>query len=395
VPYDYPVYFTRRLFDPANPLLREALARREQRRHRVLVCVDAGVARAMPGLLASIRRYFRAQPACAALAGPIELVRGGEQSKNSLQTASRVIRWIERRRLCRQSFVMVVGGGSVLDVVGFAASLVHRGIRLVRVPTTVVAQNDVGVGVKTGLDAFGAKNFLGTFAPPFAVLNDFTFLDALPQRDWVAGIAEAFKVAMIKDRAFFHWLCNHAAGLAARDRAAMERLVRRCARLHLDHIRAGGDPFEMGSARPLDFGHWSAHQLEVLSGYAMKHGEAVAIGLALDAYYAMRRGLLSARELNALLQGLRDSGLRIWSPLLETKTRRGTLAVLEGLERFREHLGGVLTVTLPRSIGRKTEVHAMDRRVLAEGIVFLRGVEQPSVVRNAATRRPRRARQRV
>ena len=127
----------------------------------------------------------------------------------------------------------------------------------------------------------------------------------------------------------------------------------------------------------------------------MKHGEAVAIGLALDAYYAMRRGLLSAPELNALLQGLRDSGLRIWSPLLETKTRRGALAVLEGLERFREHLGGVLTVTLPRSIGRKTEVHTMDRRILAEGIVCLRNVERQNLSCNPTARRPRRARQRV
>jgi 3-dehydroquinate synthase len=276
------------------------------------------------------------------------------------------------RKLCRHSVVMVIGGGSLLDVMGFAASLVHRGLRVVRVPTTVVAQNDVGVGVKTGIDYLGAKNFLGTFAPPFAVLNDFDFLDALSQRDWVAGISEAFKVAMIKDRRFFRFLCIHAASLRQRDRAAMEKLVITCARLHLDHIRRGGDPFETGNARPLDFGHWSAHQLEVMSGYALRHGEAVAIGLALDAFYAAAKGLLPAAELGALLAGLRESGLPIWHRVLSRQEPDGSLTVLRGLEKFREHLGGELTVTLPAPVGKRIEVHELDHHTLTEGVAFLK-----------------------
>ncbi len=373
VPFEFPVVFTRGLFDPGNSLLSNMADRlHEKGRHRVLVCLDAGVARATPGLPRRIERYFKAHADTLELAGGIEKVQGGEASKNDLKTVTDAIGWMAERELCRHSVVLVVGGGSVLDVIGLAASLVHRGLRVVRVPTTVVAQNDVGVGVKTGIDYLGAKNYLGTFAPPFAVLNDFDFLDALSQRDWIGGISEAFKVAMIKDRRFFNYLCKQAPNLRRRDRAAMEKLVITCARLHLDHIREGGDPFETGSARPLDFGHWSAHQLEVMSAYALRHGEAVSIGLALDAFYAAAKHLISTRELNALLTGLRESGLPIWHPLLEQREPDGSLTVLRGLEKFREHLGGELTITLPAPVGSRIEVHTLDHPTLIEGIAFLK-----------------------
>lgn len=360
VPFDYPVVFTRGLFEPANPALAETVDRlHERRRHRVMVCIDSGVLRKLPRLPAHVARYLRVHRDRLQQAGPIVTVRGGERSKDSLSTASRLVRAMQARRLCRHSVVAVIGGGSVLDVTGFAASLVHRGLRVVRVPTTVAAQDDVGVGVKTGVDAFGAKNFLGTFAPPFAVLNDFDFLDALPDREWIAGISEAFKVALIKDRPFFGWLCRNAAALRQRDRSSMERLVVRCARLHLDHIRRGGDPFETGSARPLDFGHWSAHQLEVMSGYDLRHGEAVSIGIALDMVVAWRLGFVGRADLDALLGALTDCGLPVWSPLLERRCRDGRLAVIRGLEAFREHLGGELTLSLPCPVGRRREIHRL------------------------------------
>lgn len=360
VPFDYPVVFTRRLFDPANSELVEAIDRlREGRRHRVMVLLDSGVRRAAPSLPGRIERYIRVHRERLELAGPVLSLRGGEQSKEDLATTLRLVRAMHARRLCRHSVVMIVGGGGVLDSAGFAASLVHRGLRVVRVPTTVVAQNDVGVGVKTGVDAMGAKNFLGTFAPPFAVLNDLDFLDLLSPRDWVAGISEAFKVALIKDRAFFGFLCRNAERLRQRDRDAMQHLVTRCARLHLDHIRTGGDPFETGSARPLDFGHWSAHQLEVMSGYRLRHGEAVAIGIALDMVVAWKAGFVSRADLDALLRGLTDAGLPVWSPLLEVRASHGRLKILEGLSAFREHLGGELTLSLPCPVGHRTEIHEL------------------------------------
>jgi 3-dehydroquinate synthase len=372
VPFDFPVLFTRNAFSPEDPLLAKTIARlHENRRHRVMVCLDKGAANTWPRGETLIRAYFKAHSKTLELAGPIELVAGGERAKQDLTAVTRLIKLMAARNLDRQSVVLIIGGGSVLDMVGLAASLVHRGLRVIRMPTTVAGQNDVGVGVKTGIDLFGTKNFLGTFAPPFAVINDLDFLDRLPDRDWIAGIAEAFKVAMIKDRRFFKFLCEHAIRLRTRDRAAMEHLVVKCARLHLDHIRTGGDPFETGSARPLDFGHWSAHQLEVMSHYRLRHGEAVSIGIALDSYYAMRLGLIKQSELTALTTGLRDAGLPVWHPLLTTRRRDGSLSILAGLTRFQEHLGGPLTITLPAPIGRRTEIHSMDEKLIREGIVFL------------------------
>jgi 3-dehydroquinate synthase len=198
--------------------------------------------------------------------------------------------------------VLGIGGGAVLDMVGYAAATAHRGIRLIRVPTTVLAQNDSGVGVKNGINAFGKKNFLGTFAPPYAVLNDIDFLTTLDDRDWRSGIAEAVKVALIKDANFFEFITTNAKALARRDMDSMQHLVYRCAQLHLNHIANSGDPFEKGSSRPLDFGHWAAHKLEQLTHYNLRHGEAVAIGIALDTTYSYMAGMLSRSDWQQVLE---------------------------------------------------------------------------------------------
>lgn len=373
IPFDFPVYFHRNTFSPENPLLAKTIDRlHEKCRHRVMVCVDKGAARAWPHCEAQIKKYFNTYQETLELAGPIEMITGGEQAKQNLAGLTRMIERMAKRHLARQSVVVIIGGGSILDMAGLAASLVHRGLRVIRMPTTVVGQNDVGVGVKTGVDLFGSKNFLGTFAPPFAVINDFDFLDRLPDRDWLAGIAEAFKVAMIQDRRFFSFLCRNTKALRQRNAPVMERLVIDCAKLHLDHIRAGGDPFETGSARPLDFGHWAAHQLEIMSAFRLRHGEAVAIGIALDSYYAMRLGLIPEKTLTTLLTALLAAGLPIWHPQLATLKPDGSLAILDGLTRFQEHLGGPLTITLPAPIGSRTEVHTMDPTIIGEGIGYLK-----------------------
>src|SRR5204862_561409 len=130
----------------------------------------------------------------------------GERVKNKHDWVLRVHHAIERAGLCRHSFLAAVGGGAVLDMAGLAAATAHRGIRHIRIPTTVLSQNDSGIGVKNGVNAFGKKNFLGTFAPPFAVINDSGFLTTLDDRDWRSGIAEAIKVALIKDAPFFNFI---------------------------------------------------------------------------------------------------------------------------------------------------------------------------------------------
>ncbi|TET35097.1 MAG: 3-dehydroquinate synthase [Planctomycetota bacterium] len=380
VKFEHPVHFTRGLFSRENPLFADVINRLgEGKRHRVLVYIDSGVADKHPGLIGDIRGYFHDRPETLELVGTPEIIPGGEEAKNDWEVVRDIMTNIGNHHLCRHSYIVGIGGGSVLDAVGFAASLVHRGMRMVRVPTTVLAQNDAGVGVKTGMNEHGMKNFLGSFAPPFAVINDFNFLSTLDDTNWRSGIAEAFKVAIIKDSEFFDWLCRNAAALRKRDGNAMEILVRRTAILHLDHIRTSGDAFEFGSARPLDFGHWSAHKLEGMSGYSIGHGQAVSIGIALDSFYAMKQNLITESDLKRILNSLLESGLPIWSDLIEEKTPEGELKILDGLDQFREHLGGVLTVTLPDKIGEKIEVHHMNVDIIEEGVRNLKKLNMGTI----------------
>jgi 3-dehydroquinate synthase len=272
----------------------------------------------------------------------------------------------------RHAYVLAVGGGALLDMVGYAAATAHRGVRLLRVPTTVLSQNDSGIGVKNSVNAFGKKNFLGTFAPPFAVFNDFTFLTTLSDRDWRAGISEAIKVALLKDATFFAFLEEHATALVERDMTAMQWLVYRCAQLHLEHIATSGDPFELGSSRPLDFGHWAAHKLEQLSNYELRHGEAVAIGLALDATYAHLIGLLPKADWRRILDLIVAVGLPLHVQELDMSALDGTPAILSGMEEFREHLGGRLTIMLLEGIGSGIEVHEMDSGLILASMARLK-----------------------
>jgi 3-dehydroquinate synthase len=361
VSYEYPVYFTGDVFAVRNLDLVEAVARKEPgRRHRIFAVVERAVAEARPRLLGDIRAYAECHRDRLELVADPLVVEGGEAAKNDAAALARLQGRFQAARMDRQSLVVIVGGGALLDMAGYAAATVHRGLRIVRVPTTVLGQNDAGIGVKNGINAYGAKNFLGTFAPPFAVLNDVRFLETLPRREAVAGMAEAVKVALIRDAAFFGWLTDHATALALCEPEAVAHLVRRCAELHLDHIATSGDPFELGSARPLDFGHWAAHKLESLSTHRLRHGEAVAIGMALDVLYSQEVGLLQATAVEAVLGLLERLGFRLWDRCLELAGPDGARpAVLDGLAEFREHLGGELTITLLRQIGHGVEVREM------------------------------------
>lgn len=366
VSFDYPVSFTRDLFGMPNDLLRETLCRSGGRiPHRALVFLDAGLAEARPDLSGLIARWFSKRTDELELVKPPHIVPGGEAVKNDYRLIMELVDTLLEYRMCRHSFVIAVGGGALLDAAGFATAIVHRGLRMVRVPTTTLAQNDAGVGVKNGMNLHGGKNTIGTFHPPFAVLNDFALLETLSQPHWVGGVSEAFKVAMIKDAEFFHALCRDAAKCRARDTGAMESMIIRCAALHLAHIREHGDAFELGRARPLDFGHWAAHKLESLSNYRISHGEAVAAGLMIDAGYAVRQGWLAQADFDALGRGLQETGFRLWHPEMDIRAGDAP-ALLGGLDDFQEHLGGELCVTFPDGLGRKKEVHEIDRGMMAE-----------------------------
>jgi 3-dehydroquinate synthase len=376
VAFEYPVLFTEQMFAPRNDTLVSALCLREpQRRHRVLCVVDEGVWNAWPDLLAQLETYGRAHERSLQWAAPPLVVPGGEQAKQGSAVVDQVHARMHALGIDRHAFTLIIGGGAVLDAVGYAAATTHRGVRVIRVPTTVLAQNDAGIGVKNGINAFGAKNFLGSFAPPWAVINDSRFLATLPARDKRAGLAEAVKVALIRDAGFFQWLREHTSSLREFQAEALVRSIRRGAELHLQHIAQGGDPFELGSARPLDFGHWAAHKLEALGSHRLRHGEAVAIGMALDTRYSVEAGLLGAQDAEVILRLLHDLGFRLWDEALELCDPRGRPRVLQGLEEFREHLGGELTVTLLEGIGKSAEVHQMEERHVLAALSFLRNAD--------------------
>ncbi len=378
VRHDFPVVFTWHLFSPCNPALFDALNRGDgPRPRRCLVVLDKGVAAAFPELSAQIRAYFADKSKLVRLVRAPLAIAGGEAVKQSTAAVRRILDALRAGNICRHSFCIAVGGGAFLDAAGLAAALFHRGVRLVRVPTTALAQCDSGVGVKNAINYAGAKNLLGTFAPPWAVLNDADFLDSLPLPLLLNGIAEAVKVAAIKDAAFFRAIERAAPKIRRRDLPAIRRILRRCALLHLDHIATSGDPYELGTARPLDYGHWAAHKLESMSHHHLSHGHAVAVGIALDALYAARAGLLPQKQAHRLVDVLRACGLPVYAPELAQTDRRGRLAILAGLEEFRAHLGGELTLTLPAPLGSRIEIHSVDSSLVSTCIAQLARRGQP------------------
>ncbi len=364
------VFFTEGVFAADNPVLAEALADVAPR--KALVILDDSLSQALPELEPRIEKYFSAHHDQLQLVRPPLFVCGSETAKNSTTIVGDLHAQIHRHHIDRHSYLIAVGGGALLDVAGFAAATAHRGVRHVRIPTTTLSQADSGVGVKNGLNAFGQKNFVGTFAPPFAVINDFNLLATLAPRDKRSGYVEAVKVACIRDANFFAELERDAEKLAAFEPAAMKHLIRRCAELHLEHIATSGDPFEAGSARPLDFGHWSAHKLEQLSHFKISHGEAVGIGLALDVIYSREIGLLNPAAAARILNLLEKLGFKLFADELFNADNDNQPAVLAGLGEFREHLGGELSITLLSDIGRPLEVHEMEPRAIAAAVAELR-----------------------
>lgn len=357
----YPVIFTEDVFGSAG----EGSLLAAQVTERCLVVVDGGLVAAQPALLSRIEAFCAAQG--VTVLAPVQVVTGGEAAKTDRHVYDHILNTIAACGLDRHSTVLVVGGGAVLDAVGFAAATAHRGVRLVRMPSTVLAQNDAGVGVKNGINWAGQKNFLGCFAPPSAVVIDQALLASLSARDARSGLSEAVKVALIRDAAFFHWLeAQDFVPAEVGTSAVWAEMIRRSAERHLAQITNGGDPFEQGSARPLDCGHWAAHKLESLSHHQLSHGEAVAIGLALDCRYGVLAGITEAGLDEAVYALLQRMGFVLWHEALRNP------ALLAGLEEFRAHLGGALCVTLPTVCGAAREVHSLSLPVLDQAISWLR-----------------------
>lgn len=371
VDFVHRVRFTRDVFDPSNSTLADVLdpAGRGPGTSRLLVAIDDGLRGAWPDLEAAVNAYAKAHADRMPAPATTMVVPGGEACKNDMVTVDRVVEAVDRHRICRRSYILAIGGGAMLDAVGFASTIAHRGVRLVRIPTTTLAQDDAAMGVKNGVNRFGKKNFVGAFAPPWAVVNDERFLETLSDADFRNGFSEAVKIALLRDPALLARMERDAERICARDLAAAMPIVRRSAELHLRHITRGGDPFETREARPLDYGHWSAHKLESMTKFALSHGAAVGIGVALDTLYAALEGRLPRADADRTIDVQRRLGITMWHPALDDVD-----ALVRGLEEFREHLGGRLTITLLRGIGQSDDVHTMDASTLRAAVAELRRV---------------------
>ena len=369
VPVRYPVHFTTGVFGVSNALLRDLIAAsnaEDDAPARVVVVVDRGVERAHPSLLDAIGAYCAAHKNALALSQPVLVVPGGETIKNDPRHVERILEAINAASLCRHSYLVAIGGGAVLDAAGYAAATAHRGIRLIRVPTTVLAQDDSAMGVKNGVNAFGKKNYLGTFAPPFAVINDFAFLSTLSDRDWRGGVAEAVKVALIRDPDVLRVPRAECARRCVDARSGGDGAGRPALRGAAPaHIATGGDPFELGlvaAARFRPLGGAQARAADRSPAAARRGGRRSASRSTPPT--RIWPGSLPKPTGAASSSCCMALGLSIYVARARANTSTtpagSAVACLRGLEEFREHLGGRLTIMLLSGIGRAVR-RARDR----------------------------------
>lgn len=356
VPFVHRLRFTHDVFGAEEQVLLDLLEPSGEAPPRVQFWVDEAVLAAQPELKQRINAFLSRHEQRLAKTGNLQVVPGGEITKNDIHILERMLKVFHAANLDRRSYVVVIGGGAVLDAVGFAVAIAHRGLRLVRLPTTTLGQADSGIGVKNSVNLFHKKNWLGTFAVPWGVINDATLISTLSDRDYICGFSEAVKVSLLKDRAMFERLCASAPAIRQREPNASQAMIRASAEWHLKHITRGGDPFEMNEARPLDYGHWSAHKLETMTEFALRHGEAVAIGVAIDTVYSSLVHGLSGDVAQRVLQCLSQLGFKLHDPALDDCD-----VLFEGMEEFRQHLGGRLTLTMLTDVGRPIDVHEVNR----------------------------------
>ncbi len=272
-------------------------------RSRVVLGTELPLATLAPGGVAVVDRRAPLRPAARAT---LEVV-AGERTKR-LRHLERLLGWLAERRVERDEALLAVGGGTVGDLAGTAAALYNRGLPLVQVPTTWLAQADSSIGGKVAVDLPQAKNSVGAFWPPVTVLTDVAALRTLPPRLRRDGMAETVKAALIGDPALWRLLEDRGRAALHDDEAARMAMIERSVRLKLAVCER--DPFERNERRTLNLGHTIGHALEVASGYRLAHGSAVAFGMRAVAAIAAGRG--GDPELPARLDGLlADLGFRL------------------------------------------------------------------------------------
>ena len=383
VQYTYNVDFSETVFAIENSTLENYICTEKNTTpspsspKKILIIIDEAVHLLHSNLKNKILDYFQKRKDRMRLVNDPIIITGGEACKNDIKLVTRIYQLVSEKKICRHSYLIVVGGGSLIDMVGYAAATAHRGIRLIRIPTTFLAQADASIGVKNSINLFAKKNFIGTFSTPYAVINDYQFLLTLPENTLREGLSEAIKVALIKDKDFFFYIYENIEQINHKDETVLKKIIYECARLHLDHITNNGDPFEKGSSRPLDFGHWSAHKIEQLSNHKVTHGQAVAIGIALDCMYAFLSGYLAKDKLELILNLFLKINLKIFDKYLLTNLAQSQEDnVLKGLTEFQEHLGGELTILLLKDICEAFEVHSIDQQTMITAIQHLKEYQE-------------------
>jgi 3-dehydroquinate synthase len=240
------------------------------------------------------------------------LIADGEQAK-SFETLERVLDALLAARCGRDTLLIALGGGVVGDLAGFAAAIYQRGMPMLQVPTTLLAQVDSSVGGKTGINHPRGKNMIGAFHQPCAVIADVTALDTLPDRELRAGLAEVIKHGLALDAAFFDWLEGNIERLLSREREALAHAIRRCCELKSEVVAA--DERETGVRALLNLGHTFGHVIEAGTGYgSWLHGEAVAAGMAMAAELSMRLGQIDTKDVARVRALLRRAGLPLAAP---------------------------------------------------------------------------------
>jgi 3-dehydroquinate synthase len=289
------------------------------------------------------------------------VVPSGEASK-SIGQFERLCSELAALEADRKTVIVALGGGVVGDLAGFVAASFARGLALVQIPTTLLAQVDSSVGGKVGVNLPAAKNIVGAFWQPSGVLIDLDVLTTLPEREYRSGLAEVVKYGVILDADFFAYLETHVAQLIARDSEVLEHVVARCCRLKADVVER--DERETTGLRAvLNYGHTFAHAIEAVSGYGTHlHGEAVAIGMVCASRLAERHFRVGP-ELSARQKSLLD---RLGLPT--TTARLDAAALLAAMHRDKKAEAGQLRFVLPKQLGQVELVGGIDDGIVREVI---------------------------
>jgi len=285
---------------------------------------------------------------------------GGEDQKR-LAPLEQIAEEMVRRGGDRSSLVIAFGGGIVSDMAGFLAAIFMRGIPVLQIPTTLLAQVDAAIGGKTGVNLVAGKNLIGSFHQPLAVLVDPAVLSTLPEREFRAGLYEIIKAGVIRDSELFRFLTEHSDHVLARQAAALDRIIADSVRIKAEVVSA--DEREAGLRRILNFGHTFGHALEAETGYTrVLHGEAVAWGMRAAVYLAENAGHLSAEDCVDILETL-----RLYGP---TPSLDGISAdkLHVRLLHDKKTIQGKIHFVLPVRIGEVAIVSDIDEKLVLEAI---------------------------